>query len=540
MRRQPERSFFGRVVLAATACGVSAATSGAQSNQAPPTRSVSNSVSEVRLQRENVFDESENAYWLARVANALHIVTRDRVVRRELLIPEGAPYDSAMADETARNLRKLGIFRDVSVDTTRSDSGLVQHVTTHDSWSTQVYVSFKSTGDQITWGAGVTEKNLLGSHIKASFRYTDDPDRSTSQFSASVPRAWRRLGFDGSYEELSDGKTGRFTASSPFTAIMTPQSGTLELLYNDKDVLRFFGGEEVASDTVRRLLTKGTLNAAWATQASRRGFLRLGSSLQVRRDDFGDFGESTIANADRSVFGELGVNVESSTSTFKVIKGYKTLTGDEDIDLSTTVRGELWVAPNAWGYERFGVGPGATIHVGRLVPNGFTLFDLRASSLFTNKGLDSGSVVGKAVLALYPADRHSVIVNLNGGMQKNPYPGEEFDLGLTYGPRGFPAHAFTGDRGFFTVAEYRWVAIPEVFKIFAVGFAGFVDYGGAWYSGSPTRTGTDAGVGLRIGSIRSSSGKGATRIDLVHRFANDVLPGKWLIAIGSGFPFDRQ
>jgi len=47
-------------------------------------------------------------------------------------------------------------------------------------------------------------------------------------------------------------------------------------------------------------------------------------------------------------------------------------------------------------------------------------------------------------------------------------------------------------------------------------------------------------VGLRIGSIRSSSGKGATRIDLVRRFSNDVLPSAWLIAIGSGFPFDRQ
>ena len=39
------------------------------------------------------------------------------------------------------------------------------------------------------------------------------------------------------------------------------------------------------------------------------------------------------------------MNVERSTSKFKVIKGYKTLTGDEDIDLSTTIRGELWVTP---------------------------------------------------------------------------------------------------------------------------------------------------------------------------------------------------
>jgi hypothetical protein len=85
-------------------------------------------VSALRIQRENVFDQAENAYWLARLANSLHIVTRDYVVRRELLIPEGAPYDSATADETARNLRKLGIFREVAVDSARTDSGLVQQV----------------------------------------------------------------------------------------------------------------------------------------------------------------------------------------------------------------------------------------------------------------------------------------------------------------------------------------------------------------------------------------------------------------------------
>ena len=56
-----------------------------------------------------------------RAANALHIVTREHVVRRELLIPEGAPFDSATADETARNLRKLGIFRKVKVDSAGAD-----------------------------------------------------------------------------------------------------------------------------------------------------------------------------------------------------------------------------------------------------------------------------------------------------------------------------------------------------------------------------------------------------------------------------------
>ena len=123
-------------------------------------------------------------------------------------------------------------------------------------------------------------------------------------------------------------------------------------------------------------------------------------------------------------------------------------------------------------------------------------------------------------------------------MQKNPYPGEEFDLGLTFGPRGFPAHSFTGDRAFFTTAEYRWVAADNLFGLVGIGLAAFGDYGGAWYSGSATRTGTDVGVGIRLGSTRSASGKAVTRIDLARRFPNDVLGAAWVVAIGAGFPFE--
>jgi outer membrane translocation and assembly module TamA len=69
-----------------------------------------------------------------------------------------------------------------------------------------------------------------------------------------------------------------------------------------------------------------------------------------------------------------------------------------------------------------------------------------------------------------------------------------------------------------------------------IGLAGFVDYGGAWYSGSPRRTGWDAGVGLRLGASRSTDVP-ALRFDLAHRFANDVDSAGWVITIGKGFGF---
>jgi hypothetical protein len=524
------------IVVTAAAYTIPVAICRAQSTQTARTDSMAAVVASVQIHRENVFDRAESSSWVFRAANSLHIVTREHVVRRELLIPVGAPFDSATANETARNLRKLGIFRKVQVDSSTTPSGLVEDVTTNDSWTTQVQASFKSSGDQVTWTAGLAEKNLLGRQIKAQVKYTSDPDRSTTQFSASFPRVWRDLvGIDAAYKQYSDGEAGDFTASSPFRTLATRKAATLDVDYADRSVLRFFEGEEVASDTLRHLLTKAALNVGWATRGSQQGYVRVGTKLQLRRENYAQLGTPI---EDRSFFGELGGAAEWSSTNFAVVEGYRGLGGKEDVDLSATVRGEVWIAPSAWGYQRTGIGPALRANVGKTLPNGFTTLQVRASSLFTSKGLDSGSVAGQAVVTLLPAPRHTLVFNGQAGLQKNGYPGEEFDLGLTFGPRAYPAHAFTGDRAFFTTGEYRWVAFPEVYKLVAIGLATYVDYGGAWYAGSPVRTGADAGVGLRLGSTRAASGKGATRVDLSWRFATEEFDKRWILSVGSGFPFD--
>jgi hemolysin activation/secretion protein len=159
--------------------------------------------------------------------------------------------------------------------------------------------------------------------------------------------------------------------------------------------------------------------------------------------------------------------------------------------------------------------------------------------LFSSGGLDSGTVTADFVGTYRPRDGHSVVLGVNVGLDKDPFPGEEFDLGASFGPRAYPLHSFTGDRMFFTSAEYRVIAVPSLWNLFAVGFAAFADYGGAWYAGETRRSGTDLGVGLRLGSIRGSSGGKATRIDLARRFANDALDASWVIVVGAGFTLDR-
>ncbi|MFN2326594.1 MAG: BamA/TamA family outer membrane protein, partial [Gemmatimonadales bacterium] len=132
--------------------------------------------------------------------------------------------------------------------------------------------------------------------------------------------------------------------------------------------------------------------------------------------------------------------------------------------------------------------------------------------------------------------KHFAVVHGAIGVQRNPFPGQEFDLGLGLGPRAARAHAFSGDRAFFTTAEYRYSVADEVLRLTGLGVAAFVDYGGAWYAGSPRRTGVHAGIGLRLASSRSP-GVEALRIDVARRFRGPGEPGSWALVIGKGFPF---
>jgi hemolysin activation/secretion protein len=122
------------------------------------------------------------------------------------------------------------------------------------------------------------------------------------------------------------------------------------------------------------------------------------------------------------------------------------------------------------------------------------------------------------------------------GWLHNPAPGAEFDLGVGVGPRAFKQHAFTGDRAFFSTAEYRWTAIENFRNLTAVGLAAFVDYGGAWYQGSERRTGFDFGVGLRFGLSRATEIQ-SNRIDLACRPRNENGKFQCRFILERGFAF---
>ncbi len=491
----------------------------------------------VEVRRSDIFDTAEAKSWLPRVVNGLHVMTLPSIVRRELLLKSGDPYDSARVAETARNLRTLGIFRKVEIDSVTTDTGFVLKIFVQDGWSTQADVRFRSAGNQTDYQLALIERNLVGTATRFAIRYRRTPDRSLVNFQFLQPRLLARTVSLGlRYESRSDGKRSQVAVERPFFALSDKAGIQTQFDYRNERVIQFRNGVGDPSDSLRRQFAMGRVIAAKAIQASSRGYVRIGLSGQIRREDYTVWPARSTA---KSVTGFLGPFIEWRRANFVVTRGFSRQGRDEDVDLSNLARLEVLAAPSLFGYDRSGVGLVGQVRVGTRLPRGFAWIDAKANGLYNSGGLDSGSVAFGGTVVIAPMRRHLLVGHADIGWIKNPLPSSEFDLGFSVGPRAFPIHAFTGNRTYFTTAEYRYNLAEDLFKALDLGLATFVDHGGAWYGNQPRRTGTDIGLGLRLSASRAADAN-TTRLDLAYRFKNDQEKAGWVFVIASGLVFSSN
>jgi hypothetical protein len=496
-------------------------------------------ITSITLVTNSIFDRNDSSL-LARIGNLIHVSTRPAFIRREFLFRLGDRYDSARVAETGRNLRALGVFRGVAIDTTQSDSGVDVHVVTRDAFTSQIQPTLRTSGGSSAYGLTLLETNFLGTLSQLEAGYRHDPDRSTYVLGFSRRRLINdKIGGTVELFDRSDGKLAFAQLLQPYFEAASRVSGTLTFDDRRDRILQYRDGVLVPEAIVQNRYVLGRVDYGRALSASPHGYLRIGGAIQARRDDYISDSEYTARGfGTSSVTGAAGVYVDASRVNEPKVFAFASLGRDEDVDLSTTVHLALFAAPAAFGYRpgHSGVAPGISLHTGTLFPGGFVYIDASATGLYSSIGLDSGQVFLGGTAVLMPARRHQLLLHGEASALQNPLPGTEFDLGLGAGPRAFAQHSFTGDREYFGTAEYRYTAGLNVFKLLDVGFATFVDRGGAWWAGDPHRSGWDYGIGLRLGFSRAPD-VGTNRIDFAWRAAHDGIPGGWAFAVGKGFAF---
>ena len=509
----------------------------AQVVESPPPAPV---IDGVEVVTENVFSEAEiRKNVIFRFMNNIRFQTRERVVEKELLFGPGSTLDSVQLAETERNLRRLGLFREVSVDTATRGDSLVAVVNTRDAWSTQPIFRFSFSGETVTGKIGLAEKNLLGSGNQARIAWRKDVDRSAFEFDTRFRRMFgTQIDVGGAYSDLSDGDIGRWYIGDPWRSAEDRRAIGFDGEVLNRHIPQYRVLSESVTDTTQyRYRGFGSgLSFGWAPLAESGRFTRIGVDGAVRNDRFlsADDTASVLAPPD-SVKGWIGGFIETRRDRFTVFQ-YLNGFSREDVNLSPYAFGGLRIAPTAFGYDRDGLGLVGRAGTGARTGPVFLRFDISANALFTSAGVDSGRVVLNVSAAAKPGRRHAVLLGVLGGILENPPPGTEFDLGFDRSPRSFDPHSFVGTRAATGTLEYRWYAWDSLLGLFGLGLAGFVDYGGAWYPEQDPRWGGNVGVGLRTGSARSS-GAQTGRIDFGYRFGQEVTGSRWVFSLGTGFNF---
>ena len=500
----------------------------------PHSRLAAQTIDTIVVVSHNVFSAGgDGPGFVARLANALHVTTRAGVIRRELLIDPGQPYDSARVVESERALRGLNVFRLVQLDTVRLDGRLALRVETADGWSTKPQASFSSAGGSATWSLGLVEENFVGTATQLTATYTSTPDRTSLEFQYQSPHLlWRRDPLLLGYKDLSDGRVGLWSYGVPFYQTAARWSLVTDGEDVSQRVLNFRDG--VLVDSTHRRATLLGLAGGVALRATSRGYVRLWAGAQWRREDFANEAAGFFP---RSVTGALGAGLELTHARFRVVRHFDTYGRREDLDLSQRLRVGAWAAPRAFGYptDRAGVGPLVDGQASAVWRGGFVVLRGQAHGVYAPGGLDAGLVQASLTIASQNLPRQTAVVHVEGGVFRRA--SAEFDLWRDQnGPRLFGAHQLTGSRMVWLAVEHRVLVKDDLWGLLGVGVAPFLDYGSAWYAIEPARELGDVGLSLRLGPTRATYGE-VSELAVGYRFGEGYGNKRWAVTIRRGITF---
>lgn len=491
-----------------------------------------------------------------RALNRIHITTRPWVIERNLLLRVGDSFDPRLAEESERYLRRLRIFSAVDIDTVTVDGKLALRVVTQDGWSTNPRIGFQVTGSIFTGRIGLTETNLLGTGNMAGFVYRKETDRSGIEVTTNIERLLgSQVDVFGAYFGYSDGKWGYWEIGDPFRSGLDRIAVIDTGVVADRRVLQFSTVTTLDTTVYKQNVFYNRVYASFAAASTPSHYLRLGGMAHFQTAKYVRADNPALSVPDTSS-GAFGISAAYQAPNFVVLSPQANGFGqDEDLDLSFTLNLQLWAAPSAFGYASSGVGPQIYVAKGIGTPRGFAKAALDANGLFTESGLDSGRVNLELTAGLHSGEKHWDLLFIKAGIRHNPPPGSEYDLGVGspdtltasrrpmkfVGPRMFAPHSFTGTRTLWGTYEHRWFTETVLFNLLSLGYAAFVDLGGAWYREQQSRWGGNVGAGLRLGT-GFTGGVGMLRLDLGYVVGDGVdesgESGRGLVfGIGTAFVY---
>jgi len=482
----------------------------------------------VRFHRVNVFDptiEAENTA-LFRLANTIHVVTRESTVASQLLFRPGDRYDAKLVKESERILRGNDYLRDARIVPVAYHDGTVDlEVTTEDTWTLKPQIKFGRSGGKNSSGIGIEEKNIFGTGGHLALKATSDVDR-TSRFleygdSSFAGTRWQ---VGALVANNSDGYAQVLDVARPFYSLDTRWAGGIRLR-NEKrvDSVYDFGSIVEQFETHEREATAFTGWSAgsvggWTTRWT------TGVTFDERRSGslMSDNPGAVLPPDRRLIYPWAGL--ELIEDDFRLARNHDQIGRTEDLRFGWYARIRLGASTTALGSDRnalvFEGTTSKTVEPGA----GQTLsWSATATGRLGEHGLENTlfSAATRYYLRQTPGRTLFLAVGADRGV--NLDVNNQLTLGGDNGLRGYPLRYRTGQGRWLLTVEERAFTDWFPFRMFTVGGAVFYDVGNTWGGNivpavPPPASANhsalqDVGFGLRLGNSRSALGS-VIHIDL--------------------------
>ena len=499
------------------------------------------------VERHNVFDldDSSQDNRLFRLADGIHSMTREGVIRRELLFSVGDPYTPGLLSETERNLRRLPFIRKVEVSAVATSSGPVVLVRAWDSWTLELAGNFKRAGGVSTAGLGVADSNVLGFGKGVGAAYTKNASVVSRSVSYDDPQFLRsRANLNLSAAEASDSRHYGLNLSRPFYATIARSAVSVSGEYSEGRISAYQGLVPVG--TIERRNYDSALTYGYALEASLRRTRRLSVSLENQHADYLAVPDQTtlfVPQADQHT--SLVLAYDYQETSFIKQKRIQKLSRDEDFNMGWGVSPSIGYAPRSalLGSTGEKIEPKLDVRKGFSSELGQFLF-LRGAYLSTYVNGGNGGRVATLeanyFCRYFPRNTLAARALLDHGWRLDGYT--QLKLGEDSGLRGYRAEQFTGNRRLLFNVEDRIFFFEDAGHLLDAGGVLFFDSGYVWMPEEAFRFDdlkSSVGFGLRLGATRSSTNE-PLRIDVAHALNDNHFPTRWTLLIQAGVAFGPQ
>ena len=533
--------------------------------QAAPADCPQGRISSIFVDNHSVFDTSDpdlddRIGWAYRLANRLHVPTREEVIRREILLTEGDCFDPEMLLESERVLRASAFLAKVDIYAIPQPDGTYHIVIdTRDDWSVRLEPQTDSRdGLQLT-GIELRDDNLLGYGRRVSAFYLREWDEPTYGFSYATPQllgsrwdASLAAGktptghlFSQSLSYPFIGESGRWAVRQQlqhsdrfFDYLAESDSGLVTILFPERRRSFDLGGVVRVGGRRSLTLLGAALVGEWIAYPSFPRYAHKGQEKTFAGDSLLQvpFGRDSVSSVRAMLLaGQRNVRYVRR-------RGFDTVRGTEDVRLG--IEAEIGVGRSISALSshsdmaiELGLFGGAEFGSAVTAGSQIRLEGKRRSDEASERTAWNDVFAQMDAWAYWrpsPESRHTLIGALAAAGGWNTTVPFQLTLGGASALRGHPRHQDPGAQRVVASVEQRSYLGWPYPQLFDLGTVAFVDVGKMWAGEVPY--GIDSPVRVNLGfGLRAALPPGSRntlRVDLAVPFQSGLSAGDLVVSAG--------